>query len=231
MRKKLLILDIDDTMCNASESYEKAIETCYVFFSKKHPSFSRNDFLKMYQEARNEVHLELSGTASMHDRFLYFQRMSELMELPFEPRNLEHITEVYWQSVYENLKLFPGVKETMRKIKESGILIGLATNLVADVQIKKLEKLGVEKYIDFVVTSQEAGKEKPHPSVFLLALKKAGCLPEESVMLGDSKDHDIAGANHLGITSVLFSKDGKGGSGADFTISKFDGILDVLKIV
>ncbi len=228
MRKKLLMLDIDDTICNATQAYEKALEECYEFFRKMHLDVSKKDFVENYMEARKEIHLELSGTASMHDRFLYFQRMSERMKLPFEPGTLSDITEVYWKSTYSNLSLFPGVMEAMKKIKKSGILIGLATNLVADVQIKKLERLGVEDYIDFVVTSQEAGKEKPHPAVFLLALKKAGCLPEEAVMLGDSLEQDVEGAKHLGMTAVHLSDKSSKGK-ADFTIKKFDEILGVLE--
>jgi len=228
MRKKLLILDIDDTICNAREAYAKAIDECYGFFRKKNPGVSKVKFTDNYMEARKEIHLELSGTASMHDRFLYFQRMFEIMKLPFEPEMLTAITELYWNATYRNLRLFQGVKEAMKTIKKSGLLIGVATNLVADVQIKKLEKLGVEDYIDFVVTSQEAGKEKPHPAMFLLALKKAGCLPEEAVMIGDSLEQDIEGANHIGMTSVHISVEGKKGK-ADFVVKKFGDILGVLE--
>ena len=140
MRKKLLILDIDDTICDAREAYEKALSGCYGFFSKVHKDVDRKAFMKMYAEARKEIHLELSGTASMHDRFLYFQRMSELMKLPFDPETLGRITSMYWDLTYRNLRLFPGVRNAMKGIKESGVMIGLATNLVADVQVKKLEK-------------------------------------------------------------------------------------------
>ena len=42
-------------------------------------------------------------------------------------------------------------------------------------------KLGLEPYLDFVVTSAEAGADKPGPAIFLTALQKAGVDAEEAV--------------------------------------------------
>lgn len=38
--------------------------------------------------------------------------------------------------------------------------------MTAYIQYKKLESLGVTPYIDFMVSSEEAGVEKPHPTPF-----------------------------------------------------------------
>jgi FMN phosphatase YigB (HAD superfamily) len=35
-----------------------------------------------------------------------------------------------------------------------------------------MEVLGISNYIDVLVSSEEAGIEKPHPSIFLLAIHK-----------------------------------------------------------
>lgn len=44
---------------------------------------------------------------------------------------------------------------------------------------------------------------KPSPLMFRMALKRAGCRPQEAVMIGDQLDTDIAGAARAGIDSVL----------------------------
>jgi HAD superfamily hydrolase (TIGR01450 family) len=44
---------------------------------------------------------------------------------------------------------------------------------------------------------------KPSPLMFRIALRKAGCSPEEAVMIGDQIDTDIRGAERVGIDSVL----------------------------
>lgn len=65
--------------------------------------------------------------------------------------------------------------------------------------------------MDFIVTSEEAGREKPKPSIFRLALKKAGCSPKETVMVGDSVEKDVRGAEKAGIAGILFAREGKRG--------------------
>lgn len=227
--KKLLLIDIDDTICNSSEAYEIALSKCYNFLRKKYPLIDKKVFFETFKKAREQIHLELNGTAPMHDRFLYFQRMFEILGLSLDPETLDKITEIFWNETYNNLKLFHGVKETLKNVKENNIRIGIVSDLVAHIQIKKLKKLGLSRYVDFIVTSEEAGKEKPHPSIFLLALKKADCLPSEAVMVGDSFEKDIVGAKHLGIVSVLISRNAKKNE-ADFSVRNFKEISKILNL-
>lgn len=53
--------------------------------------------------------------------------------------------------------------------------------------------------------SDETGHAKPHPDTFLSALRRLGVETEAAIHCGDLPDHDIAGANQLGITSVLYT--------------------------
>ena len=56
--------------------------------------------------------------------------------------------------------------------------------------------------MDFLVTSEEAGRDKPDSPIFELALKKAGCTPAEALMVGDNFTHDIIGAHRVGIDGL-----------------------------
>ncbi len=228
MKKKLLLIDIDDTICNSSEAYKKALKKCYLFLKRKYPILDEKTFIKNYEKARKEIHSKLKGTASMHNRFLYFQKMFENFGFNIKPDTLDEITEIYWSETCKNLKLFSHVKETLKIVKENNIKVGVVSNLLADVQIKKLKKLKISQYIDFIVTSEEAGKEKPDKPIFLLALREANAKPSETIMVGNSIEDDVIGANKAGITSVLFSKTKN--KKADFTINDFKELLKILKI-
>jgi len=223
MKKKLLLIDIDDTICNSSEAYKKALKKCYLFLKRKYPILDEKTFIKNYEKARKEIHSKLKGTASMHNRFLYFQKMFENFGFNIKPDTLDKITEIYWSETCKNLKLFSHVKETLKIVKENNIKVGVVSDLLVDVQIKKLKKLKISQYIDFIVTSEEAGKEKPDKPIFLLALREANAKPSETIMVGNSIEDDVIGANKAGITSVLFSKTKN--KKADFTINDLNGNL------
>jgi len=230
MTTKLVLLDVDDTICNSSEAYETALSRCYEILKKKYKLINKSLFLEVFSKAREQIHMELNGTASMHNRFLYFQRMFEIFGLSLKPDILDEITEKFWHETYNNLKLQPHVGQTLKLIKENNIKIGIVSDLTAHIQIKKLRHLGITKFIDFIVTSEEAGIEKPHPSLFLLALKKANCLPEEAVMVGDSVSKDIEGALYLNIKPVLITKNPPSHKCAYYIIGDFKKLPHVLNI-
>lgn len=227
---KLLLVDLDDTLCNSTEAYQKAQEDCFLFLKKHIPKLSKKRFNELYQESRKYVHQKLKETASSHNRLLYFQRMLEILEFPSNPEFLQDdLADVYWQATYQNLKLFPGVEKTLKTIYESKIEMGLVSNLLTYVQIKKLEILKVAKYFDFIVCSEEIGREKPFSSIFKLALKKSKCGRNCQVyVIGDNYDMDIIGANRMGFTSIHFSN--TKAKRANYSIDKFSDLLSILEI-
>ena len=72
---------------------------------------------------------------------------------------------------------------------------------------------------------------KPSPLMFSIALKRAGCVKEEAVMIGDQLDTDVAGAARAGIDSILVTSgvdQSAEGYGPLAIISNVDDIVDLL---
>jgi putative hydrolase of the HAD superfamily len=197
MKYKGLLLDIDNTLYDYNSTHKyalgKAIKYCIDSFN-----IEENDIINAYQFARKRVHIELSETASSHNRLLYFQKMLEILNI----NPLEHsfmVYNIYWNNFLEYMKPFDGVYELLEEYKNN---ICLVTDLTAHIQYKKIKKLKLEKYCKSIVTSEESGKEKPHPYIFMLALQKLDLQSNEVCMIGDSFKKDIFGASNLSIHSI-----------------------------
>ncbi len=108
---------------------------------------------------------------------------------------------------HASFALFDDVMETVRTLKERNLVLGLLTNMDQDMTPLS-RSLGIEPYIDFVVTSGEAGEDKPAPGIFLAALKKAAVTPAEAVHVGDQYGVDVVGARGVGIHPLLIDRDG-----------------------
>ncbi len=67
---------------------------------------------------------------------------------------------------------------------------------------KRMEERGLGKYFGILVLSAEEGVAKPDPEIFYRALARAGCKPEEAVMIGDRLDNDILPASQIGMKTV-----------------------------
>jgi putative hydrolase of the HAD superfamily len=93
---------------------------------------------------------------------------------------------------------------TLAALRERGFHVQIVSNIDNDQLDAIWSKIGLADHVDAITTSEEAGSCKPHAGIFQLALAKAGQPPAESVVfVGDSPWHDVAGANALGMTSVL----------------------------
>ena len=84
--------------------------------------------------------------------------------------------------------------------------IGIVTNGPTEVQHAKLELLGIDRLVDFVLVSEEFGVAKPDPRIFREALRLAGVAAEDAVFVGDSAEFDIAGAQAAGIPTVWVNR-------------------------
>ena len=104
-----------------------------------------------------------------------------------------------------NWALFDDVLPTLRILKQQNFILGLLTNLAKDMG-PICRKLGLEPYLDFVVTSEEAGVDKPNPGIFQLALQRAGVGASAAIHVGDQYKIDVVGARGAGINPILIDR-------------------------
>ena len=228
MNKKVILLDIDDTVCDSVNAYKKAQHDCYLYFrSIPFGEISEKKFNKFYKEARQQIHEELGNVASSHNRLLYFQRIFEISGIEFDAGQINKLAEIYWNSTNNNLCLFPGVEKTLKYFRKNGIKICLVSDLVAYAQFSKIKHLKLDKLVDCMLTSEEAGIEKPSEIIFKKALRKCGCTSGEAIMVGNSCARDIAGAKKMKIETVHFGNEKC--TIADHHISRFDELIKIIE--
>ena len=111
-----------------------------------------------------------------------------------------------YRDYYQQLRRpVPGAPELLHRL-QGRAKIGVVTNNTVTEQEEKLEFLGLEPVVDYLVTSEEVGAAKPNPAIFRAALERAGVTSGEAVMVGDSWTSDILGAANAGIRAVWFNR-------------------------
>ncbi len=199
---KALLTDLDNTLYAYEPCNSKAIEAVVERVSKE-AKRSKEEILQMYQKAREEVKETTGKTAASHSRLLYIQRLLEKVEGKTNVQKARQLHELFWETYYQQMMVYPGVKKFFELLRKNKVKIVIVTDLTADIQMQKIKKLGFENDIDFLITSEEAGHDKPHPAIFQLALKKLGLNTGDVVMIGDEQEKDIEGARKAGIEAML----------------------------
>ncbi len=102
-------------------------------------------------------------------------------------------------------KVYDDTLPTLEKLKNHGLILGMISNVVQDMESVYTE-LGLQPYLAFKVTSSEVGCDKPRPEIFQAALKKARIKSEEALYVGDQYDLDIVGAQGVGMKAILIDR-------------------------
>ncbi len=97
-----------------------------------------------------------------------------------------------------------GVEDTLQNIKRN-FRTGVVTNFTDSIFIYKcLRDLDLLHLFDYVVVSAEVGWRKPSPKIFNKFLQLAMVEADEALFVGDDFSCDIAGAEDVGMVTVLF---------------------------
>jgi putative hydrolase of the HAD superfamily len=102
------------------------------------------------------------------------------------------------------IKPIPDVLEVLTALKPR-YRLGVISNTVGsgDAELSEaLEKAGIRRLLDALVTSRDFGSAKPDSAIYAEGARRLGVALDETLMVGDRLDTDIAGALKAGIPAV-----------------------------
>jgi putative hydrolase of the HAD superfamily len=199
-----VFFDLDDTLFDNSFSVGAGLDALRLVL----PGFgarAREDLMQMHGRELEALHVRvLVGEMTLQQarvaRFATLCRACGMEDEPVEP-----IAEMYRAAYQRARRAVPGARELLSALRGRAV-VGVITNNVVEEQLDKLDALDLRGLIDVLVISEEAGVAKPDPAIFRIALARAGCRPEQAVMVGDSWVVDIAGARATGIRPVWLNR-------------------------
>jgi putative hydrolase of the HAD superfamily len=231
-RPHAVLFDLDHTLYDYDRAHAKALGEVRDKLQRM-AGMAPAKFDALYDEARKSVKNDLKENAAAHSRLLYFQRMIEFTGLKSDVVLALDCEQTYWRTFLFAATLFPGAEETLRLVRSLGLQMAIVTDLTAQIQFRKIVYFGLESIVDHVVTSEEAGADKPNPQIFEITRRKLDLKPGARVWrIGDDARKDCEGAKaHLG--AVTFLRNAGGGSpfapGVDATFDRFEELISLFQ--
>ena len=119
----------------------------------------------------------------------------------------------------DKIKIYAETKDILQKLKNYKKAI--ITNTPKDCTIKILKRFDIEKYFEFVMTSDDVKMAKPNPEIVIKACKKLGVNPENVVLVGDT-DSDVKAGKAAGCKVIGINVD------ADYNIKKISELTSLI---
>jgi len=198
-----------------------------VFFDLDHTlwDFDKNSFLALERVfSSHRIELDVSDFVNTYEpiNFEYWKRFREervskqdlrrgrlidtfsKFNMSFHIHEIDAMATSYIDELPVDNHLFDGTIEILDYLAEKYAL-HIITNGFQEVQGLKLKNSGIDKYFKTVTSSEEVGVKKPNPLVFETALEKAKTQNKKSIMIGDTFEADILGAEAVGMETLFYN--------------------------
>ncbi len=188
--KKLIIFDLGGTLIDSLPDIAIAINNMLLDIGKA--SYSDETIKKWLGNGlKMLVKRALTGTRDVDNDF-----NDSLFQTAFAL-----FIEKYNEQNYKNTRLYPNVKTTLKILSERKFQMAVITNNPEQVVDLLLKQCGIESYFKIYLGSNSLPKKKPNALPLLHVCQQLQIKPENTVMVGDSKN-DIIAAHSAGIESI-----------------------------
>ena len=225
---RTIFVDLDDTIWDFTANSKVALKTVYERYQLDNQC-SYDVFIKEYLLINEQLwslyyHGKIEKDFLKRERFrASFERCGIICESP------ERFDYDYLETIVTLKKVVAGAPKLLQHLKKRGS-VNVLSNGFANLQFRKLQSAGLDRYIDLMVLSDDIGVTKQYKRLFDYALEKAKANAETTLMIGDNYDADILGAYNAGWKTIFFNRRGEsiGNNVADLVVQSLEEIIPYL---
>lgn len=200
---KALIFDVDDTLYDQIQPFERALE--------RHIEVAREQIEPLYLSFRRYADEVFEATAigkmSLKDSHIY--RMKHALEdFGYQVSDATALAiQIDYDYFQGQIELSPVFPEIFSWCQAQGIAMGIITNGPYRHQLRKIRTMGLVNWfeLEHVLISGQVGITKPDPAIFQLMEERLGMPGEDICYLGDSFENDVVGAKVANWKAIWFN--------------------------
>ncbi|MBY4961130.1 HAD family hydrolase [Streptococcus suis] len=200
---KALIFDVDDTLYDQIQPFERALE--------RHIEVAREQIEPLYLSFRryaDEV-FEATATGKMSLKDSHIYRMKHaLADFGYQVSDAIALAiQIDYDYFQGQIELSPVFPEIFSWCQAQGIAMGIITNGPYRHQLRKIRTMGLVNWfeLEHVLISGQVGITKPNPAIFQLMEERLGMSGEDICYLGDSFENDVVGAKAANWKAIWFN--------------------------
>lgn len=209
MKYKNLFFDLDDTLWAFSLNARDTFEEMYHKYKYERYFQSFQHFYELYEQRNAELWVEYAnGQVTKEElnrqRFFYPLKVVGTGDAALA----KAFSDDFFAVIPTKSRLMPHAREVLEYLAPRYNLY-ILSNGFQELQCHKMQSSGIGSFFSKVVLSDDIGVLKPWPEIFHFALSATQSELRESLMIGDSWENDITGANGVGMHQVFYNIAGR----------------------
>lgn len=200
MRYKLILMDADDTIFDFQAANRTAVGLLMEELGLSSPTI-----FDEYQ-AINHACWEALERGEMTQEVLHVERFQRFLSSKGRNDDPKKTADRFAELLGSQAISLPGAEETVKALCEQRKVV-IVTNGITQIQKGRMSRSPIRKWVHGVVISQEVGAAKPGKRIFEIALGDVDA--KDALMIGDSAQSDVKGANNAGIDVCWLNPKGK----------------------
>lgn len=182
--KKVILFDLDGTLTESGEGITKSVQYALEKMGKPEPD--RQKLLAFVGPPLTEQFMAYAGMSreEAEQAVVYYKERYSVT------------------GIFEN-RPYPGIPEMLKKLKEKGVLLAVASSKGEEAVDRVLEHFSLKEYFDEAVGSLKDGGRSRKSDVIEEVLRRLDRSDDrENVLMVGDKEHDIFGAKEAHIPCV-----------------------------
>ena len=206
MKYQHIFFDLDRTLWDFDKNSIKTLEQLFRDFGLKDHFGTFLFFKNRYEHHNKKLWIAYYQNRIEKEVLVYRRFHLTLKEAGLDDIELaKEIAADFIELSPLQTETFPHTHDCLEYLKSKNYQLHIITNGFNEVQGRKLQNSKLEHFFSHVITSENAGANKPHPQIFEFALNLTGAQLEKSVMIGDDLTTDIKGAREIGMDHIYFN--------------------------
>lgn len=196
------VFDMDDTLYEPLDPFRRAFHLSFPSAAGNIPIEDLYAASRRHSE-KSFVRLEAGEITFLEHNIYRITKACADFGLTIS-RDEALIFQEYYEEEQEKIYLFPEMIHVFEKLQEKGICLGVLSNGPFEHQWKKVNRLGLTRWIpeENIFVSEGIGFSKPDEQAFLYVAGKMGLDRNRTVFIGDSYENDIVGAKRAGWKAI-----------------------------
>jgi len=201
-----IFFDLDHTIWDFDKNAEETLQELYVIHGLDKIGLSSADaFIETYTRNNHSLWAQYHVGKITKDYLREARFRTTFLDLGVKPE----LIPVGFEDEYVKLcptktNLFPDSHEVLTYLKGKYTMHLISNGFKESTEIK-IAGSNISQYFDQIIISEAVGINKPDKAIFEHALKLAGAVKDESIMIGDSIEADIRGALNFGMDAIYFN--------------------------